>query len=55
MVDDIQGSRTKVNKFTTTRKTNPLVPVYQLPVVEYMPFPEPKYIRDNMQVDVTAL
>ena len=30
-VDDIDGTRTKVNKFTSTRKTNPLNPVYQLP------------------------
>ena len=30
-VDDIEGTRTKVNKFVSTRKTNPLNPVYQLP------------------------
>lgn len=51
-VDDIAGTRTKVNKFTTTRKTDPLNPQYQLPNVVIMPPPEPKFIRDNMQIDV---
>lgn len=44
-VDDIQGNlalyagtRTKVNKFTTTRHTNPLDPHYQSPKVQYLPF-----------------
>ncbi len=32
-VDDISGTRTKVNKFSTTRHTNPLNPNYQLPQV----------------------
>lgn len=36
-VDDIQGSRTKVNQFVTTRKTDPLNPVYQISNVEYYP------------------
>jgi hypothetical protein len=33
LVDDIQGTRTKMNKFTTVRNTNPLNPVYELPQV----------------------
>ena len=41
-----------MNKFTTTRKTDPLNPAYQLPVVIYAPFPEVKFIRDNLFVDV---
>ena len=32
-VDDIDGTRTKVNKFSSTRHTNPLSPNYQLPQV----------------------
>ena len=32
-VDDIQGTRSKLNKFTTTRNTNPLTPQYQIPKV----------------------
>lgn len=47
-VDDIDGTRPKMNKFTTTRQTNPLVPVYQVPHVVYFPVEEPKFIRDNM-------
>lgn len=54
-VDDIEGTRTKVNKFTTTRKTDPLNPAYQLPVVQYAPFPETKFVRDNMLIDVIGL
>jgi hypothetical protein len=46
------GTRTRVNKFTTTRNTNPLEPEYQTPKVEFVPFPEPKFIRDNMAIDV---
>ena len=51
-VDDIAGTRTKVNKFVSTRNTDPLNPQYQLPNVVIMPAPEPKFIRDNMQIDV---
>lgn len=52
LVDDIEGTRTRVNKFTTSRKTDPLNPAYQLPVVQYAPFPDVKFIKDNMLVDV---
>ena len=31
--DDIEGTKSKMNKFTTTRNTNPLNPVYQIPIV----------------------
>lgn len=48
----IVGTRTKVNKFTTNRHTNPLQPKYQEPHVVYIPFPQTKFIRDNMQIDV---
>lgn len=50
-VDDIEGTRTKINKFTTHRQTNPLEPQYQSPHVEYIPAEEPKFIRDNMAID----
>jgi hypothetical protein len=40
-----------MKKFTTTRQTNPLEPVYQIPYVEYYPVEEPKFIRDNMVID----
>jgi hypothetical protein len=32
-VDDIKGTRTKLNKFVSTRNTDPLNPVYQIPHV----------------------
>ena len=40
-----------MNKFISTRNTDPLNPVYQLPVVVYADPVEPKFIKDNMQVD----
>lgn len=36
-VDDIAGTRTKVNKFVSTRRTDPLNPQYQLPEVVMLP------------------
>lgn len=27
-ITDIEGTTSKMNKFTTTRNTNPLIPVY---------------------------
>ena len=39
LVDDIAGTRTKVNKFVSTRHTDPLDPHYQLPNVVIMPPP----------------
>lgn len=32
-IDDIEGTHSKMNKFTTTRNTNPLNPTYQIPQV----------------------
>lgn len=50
-MDDISGTRTKINKFTTTRQTDPLNPSYQLPSVILADMPEPKFIRDNLEID----
>ncbi len=36
-LNDIDGTRSKMNKFTTVRNTNPLNPVYEIPKVEYYP------------------
>ena len=36
VVDDIRGTRTQMNKFQTTRQTNPLNPSYQLPEVIFV-------------------
>lgn len=44
-----------MNKFTTTRRTNPLEPDYQSPKVEYVPFPSPKFVRDSMDIDVLCV
>lgn len=52
MVDDISGTRTQVNKFVSTRNTDPLNPQYQLPEVVILPPPSPKFIQDSMQIDV---
>lgn len=41
-----------MNKFTTTRNTNPLNPQYQSPVVHYLPIEEPKFIKDGLAIDV---
>jgi hypothetical protein len=51
-VDDIKGTRTRLNKLYTTRQTNPLNPIYQLPQVEYTCYPEQKFIKDSMAIDV---
>ena len=53
-IDDISGTRTKVNRFISTRKTNPLNPVYQLPEVYIPSPPSPKFIKDNMHIDVSV-
>jgi hypothetical protein len=39
-VDDISGTRTRLKKLYTSRQTNPLNPIYQLPQVEYTSYPE---------------
>lgn len=44
-----------MNKFTTTRQTNPLNPQYQTAKVEYIAVESPKFIRDAMAIDVTLM
>ena len=49
---DIDGSKTQVFKFVTTREpSNPLNPVYKLPKFTYVPPEPPKFVRDAMLVD----
>jgi hypothetical protein len=49
---DIAGTKTQVQKFTTTRPpSNPLNPVYKLPSFTFVPPDPPKFIRDSMAVD----
>ena len=49
---DIEGSKTQVNKFITTREpSNPLTPVYKLPKFVYVPPEPPKFVRDAMTID----
>lgn len=49
--DDIVGTRA-IKKFKCTRTTNPLDPFYKLPVVEYLPYETPNFIRDSINADV---
>jgi hypothetical protein len=49
---DIQGSSPKSQFWTTRKPFNPLEPQYNLPQVENVPLPEPKFIRDNIQINV---
>ncbi len=51
---DIQGSSPKSQFWTTRKPFNPLEPNYNLPQVENVPLPEPKFIRDNIQINVFA-
>ena len=49
---DIEGTKTQVNKFITTREpSNPLNPVYKLPKFVYVPSEPPKFVRDAMTID----
>jgi hypothetical protein len=48
---DIKGSSPKCVTFVTKRNFNPLEPKYNLPHVEEIPPPVPKFIRDNINVD----
>ncbi len=42
-----------MNKFTTTRSTNPLNPVYTLPKTELLhKEPDVKFVRDSLQIYV---
>jgi hypothetical protein len=49
---DIQGSSPKSQFWTTRKPFNPLEPNYNLSQVENVPLPEPKFIRDNIQINV---
>ena len=54
--EDITGTKPKCQKFTTTRcPTNPLNPEYKLPNVEIRANTPPKFIRDNIAINVTEL
>lgn len=48
---DIDGSSPQCVKFKTMRQFNPLEPKYNLPKVEELQPPVPKFIRDNINVD----
>jgi hypothetical protein len=52
---DIQGTKPNVLKdaISTKRHTDPLVPLYKLPYVEYNPPTPPKFIKDSMEIDVS--
>ncbi|CAD8154622.1 unnamed protein product [Paramecium pentaurelia] len=51
MVDDIKGTRPKVNKFSTNRDpVNPLEPVYKIASYEQAEPLQPKFIRDSYNV-----
>ena len=46
---DIDGSKPNIVKFKTTRAPhNPLNPEYKLQSVEFIPAPQPRFIRDGM-------
>lgn len=50
-INDIEGSKPHLAKFTTNRITNPLNPNYKLPSFEIRPVTPPKFIRDSMPSD----
>lgn len=47
---DIEKSSSNMGHLNTARCTNPLEPKYNLPRVEELPFDEPKFIRDNIDI-----
>lgn len=52
---DIDGTKPNVMKYTivTNRNTNPLHPQYNLPVVEQRQHTPPKFLKDNIKIDVS--
>jgi hypothetical protein len=43
-------------KFKTSRMgTNPLAPQYKIPTVDYKPPTPPKYLRDNIDINVIQI
>lgn len=51
--DDIAGAKPQSHKFVTTRmSSNPLNPEYKLSQVEIRVATPPKFIRDNIAIDV---
>lgn len=54
--DDIPGTKPQSHKFVTTRQPfNPLNPEYKLPQVEIRVATPPKFVRDHIDIKVTAL
>lgn len=50
-VDDIKGTKPKINKFETLREpSNPLEPVYKIPKYTPVEPQYPKFIRDSYQI-----
>lgn len=46
---DIPGTKPDCVKFKTSRKDcDPLNPTYKLQSVEFVPYPVPRFIRDNI-------
>jgi hypothetical protein len=54
--EDIKGTKPQINKFHTNRKsTNPLTPEYVLPYAEIKIASPPKFIRDNININVMKI
>ncbi|MDR3549756.1 MAG: hypothetical protein P4M11_16030 [Candidatus Pacebacteria bacterium] len=55
--EDIRGTKPNVMKDTirTNRVTNPLAPDYKLPAVEPRPATPPKFLRDQIKIDVIGV
>jgi len=54
--NDIEGSQPNMVKFKTSRMgTNPLAPQYKIPTVDYKPPTPPKYLRDNIDINVIQI
>jgi len=50
-LDDIKGTKPKINKFETNRApSNPLEPVYKIPTFAKAENYNPKFLRDSYQV-----
>ena len=52
MTSDLKLKIPKFHHSTTRPPTNPLEPKYNLPKVEEIPAPIPKFIRDGINYDV---
>ncbi|KAA6385925.1 MAG: hypothetical protein EZS28_018548 [Streblomastix strix] len=47
-IADIEGTQSKSKAFSTTRRVNPLTPVYKLPEVVERPLTPPHFIKDTL-------